>query len=62
MVDKGDIGAALGGLLVGSAAVATGLGGALVVGASVVGAIGGHNIADSHYYIPLNQKNYYQKQ
>lgn len=61
MIDKGDIGAALGGIIAGSAAVATGLGGALVVGASVVGAIGGHNIADSHPYIPLNPRNYYQR-
>lgn len=50
MVDKGDIGSLVGGILLGGAAVATGLGVPYVIGATVAGAIGGHHIAEPHHY------------
>ncbi|MBS3105317.1 hypothetical protein J4234_03620 [Candidatus Woesearchaeota archaeon] len=50
MVDKGDIGSLVGGILLGGAAVATGLGVPYVVGAAVAGAIGGHHLAEPHHY------------
>ena len=55
MVDKGDIGSLVGGLILGGAAVATGLSAPYVVGAAVVGTIGGHHLTDSHHYKPIHQ-------
>jgi len=55
MVDKGDIGSLVGGLLLGGATVATGLGVPYIIGATVVGAIGGHHLAEPHHYKPIYQ-------
>lgn len=55
MVNKGDIGSLVGGLILGGAAVATGLSAPYVVGATVVGAIGGHHLTDSNHYKSVHQ-------
>ena len=49
-MDKGDIGALVGGILVGGATATIGLGPAYIIGGTILGALGGHNIADRHHY------------
>lgn len=55
MVDKGDIGSLVGGLVLGGVAATAGLSAPYIVGAAVAGAIGGHYLAESHHYKPMHQ-------